>query len=235
MKNDILFALLSNWRRGPLFNAAGEGAGGAGATGAGSGANGGGTQGAVDAGASGNGGPQGDGTGAGGDATGTTTTAADPAAWVYELSYPDAFGVEGERLEEWTSHLREIGVTPEQAAKIAEKEIAWFEANQQATQELLKSYDARVTEDKFLSENWDLTLKRMDAGMTAAKVSDDFRAFLQSPEGIVVAAHPDILRAFAMLGQLSSNDKFETGASTQDSVPAHRSWYGNTTPETKRG
>jgi hypothetical protein len=232
--NNTMLALLSSWRRMPLFNAAGEGASGGQGTGNDGGANGGGAAGTGDAGAQGNGVPQGDATGAGGDTTGTTG-GDDPSAWTYELNYPEAFGLEGERMEEWTGLLREIGVTPEQAAKIAEKEAAWFEASQAETQETLTEYGKVVEADKYLSENWDLTVKRMEAGLAAAKVSPEFREFLTSPEGLVLAANPDIIRAFAMLGQTTSNDKFETGQTSEASVPTQRSWYGNTTPETKRG
>ncbi len=231
--NNTMLALLSSWRSYPLFNAAGEGAAGGQQTGNDGGANGGGTQGAGDAGAQGNGGPQGDGTGAGGDTT--ATTGGDASTWQYELAYPEAFGLEGERMEEWTGLLREIGVTPEQAAKIAEREIAWFEASQQQTQEQLTAYTKAVDADKYLSENWDLTVKRMEAGLTAAKVSPEFREFLASDAGLMISANPDIIRAFAMLGQTTSNDKFDQGQTSQDTVPVQRSWYGNTTPETKRG
>lgn len=232
--NNTMLALLSGWRSFPVFNAPGEGAAG-GATGNDNGgANGGGAQGTDDAGAQGNGGPQGDGTGAGGGTT-VTTGGDDASAWTYELSYPETFGLEGERMEEWTGLLREIGVSPEQAAKIAEKEIEWFEATQAESQEQLTEYSKAVDADKYLSEDWNLTVKRMEAGLTAAKVSPEFREFLASPEGIMIAAHPDIIRAFAMLGQTTSNDKFETGQTSEAAVPTERSWYGNTTPETKRG
>lgn len=231
--NNTMLALLSSWRHMPLFNAAGEGAAGGQGTGNDGGANGGGAAGADDAGAQGNGVPQGDGTGAGGDTTGTN--GGDPSAWTYELNYPEAFGLEGERMEEWTGLLREIGVSPEQAAKIAEKEAAWFEASQAETQEVLAGYQTAVEADKYLSENWDLTVQRMAAGLNAAKVSPEFREFLKSDAGITIAANPDIIRAFAMLGQTTSNDKFEQGATSEATVPTQRSWYGNTTPETKRG
>jgi hypothetical protein len=231
--NNTMLALLSSWRHLPVFNAPGEGAAG-GATGNDGGANGGGASGTGDAGAQGNGEPRGDGTGAGGDTT-VKTGGDDPSAWTYELSYPETFGIEGERMEEWTGLLREIGVSPEQAAKIAEKEIEWFEATQAQTQEMLDGYTKAVDADKYLSENWDLTVKRMEAGLTAAKVSPEFREFLASPDGVMIAAHPDIIRAFAMLGQTTSNDKFDTGQTSEATVPAQRSWYGNTTPETKRG
>lgn len=199
-----------------------------------SGANGGNSSGVADAGAPGNGVPQGDGTGAQGDTTGSNG-AGDPASWQYELSYPEAFALEGERLEEWTGLLREIGVTPEQASKIAEKEAAWYEATIAQTQAQLETYGKAVEADKYLSADWPKTVQRMEAGLKAANVSPEFREFLASPEGLPIAANPDVIRAFAMLGQAVSNDKFETGQRTEDTVPAHRSWYGATTPETKRG
>ena len=231
--NNTMLALLSSWRRTPLFNAAGEGASGGTTTGNDGGANGGGAESVNEAGAQGNGGPLSDAAGAGGDTT--ETNGGDPSEWQYELNYPEAFGLEGERMEEWTGLLREIGVTPEQAAKIAEKEAAWFEATQQETQAQLDGFKEAVEADKYLSENWDKTVQRMAAGLTAAKVSPEFREFLQSPEGIVIASHPDIIRAFAMLGQTTTNDTFETGQTSEAAVPTQRSWYGNTTPETKRG
>lgn len=233
MNNTMLARLLGSAKL-PLWNAAGEGTpGGQGTGNDNGGANGGGTEGAGNAGAQGDGGPRGDGTGAGGDTTGSG--GGDPSTWQYELSYPEAFGLEGEKLEEWTGYLREIGVTPEQAAKIAEKEVAWFEASQQQTQEQLNGYQKAIEGDKYLSADWNKTVQRMEAGLKAANVSPEFRAFLGSEAGITIAANPDVIRAFAMLGQAVSNDKFDTGKTSEDATPTQRSWYGKTTPETKKG
>lgn len=217
-------------RTSPLWEAANEGTPG----GTNGGANGGDPSGVRDAGTQGNGVPQGDGTGAQGDTTGTNG-AADPASWQYELNYPEAFALEGDKLEEWTGLLREIGVSPDQAAKIAEREAAWYEATVAQTQEQLDTYGKAVEADKYLSADWGKTVLRMEAGLKAANVSQEFREFLSSEAGAVIAAQPDIIRAFAMLGQATTNDKFETGQRTEDTVPVQRSWYGNTTPETKRG
>jgi len=222
--------LKMNKSTSPLWEAPNEGTPGA----TNGGANGGNPAGVGDAGTQGNGVPQGDATGAQGDTTGNNG-AVDPASWQYELNYPEAFALEGDKLEEWTGLLREIGVTPEQAAKIAEKEAAWYEATVAQTQEQLNTFSKAVEADKYLSADWPKTVLRMEAGLKAADVSQEFRDFLSSEAGLVIAAHPDIIRAFAMLGQATTNDKFETGQRTEDTVPVQRSWYGNTTPETKRG
>lgn len=229
--NKLFSALMGSARQVPLWDAANEGKPGAGTDG---GANGGNPAGVNDAGTQGNGGPRGDGTGATSDTTGDNG-AGDPASWQYELNYPEAFALEGERLEEWTGLLREIGVTPEQASKIAEKEAAWYEATIAQTQQQLDAYGKAVEADKYLSADWAKTVQRMEAGLKAANVSQEFRDFLSSPEGAVISANPDILRAFAMLGQTTTNDKFETGQRTEDVVPVQRNWYKDTTPETKRG
>jgi hypothetical protein len=196
--------------------------------------NGGGAANPADTGAAGNGVPQGDVTGAGGDAA-ATGAGDDPSTWTYDVKFPDAFGLKQEQLEGWTNALREAGIKPEQAAKIAEFEIAQFEASVQAQQGLLDGYAKAVENDPFLSENWELTTQRMEAGLNAVGVSPEFKEFLASPDGLVLSAIPEVMKAFAMLGKMTSNDTFEGGRASNDTEPAHRSWYANTTPQTKKG
>lgn len=230
MKIDTYSLFLGNWANGPLWNTAEGASGGTG------GDNSGGTAEAGQAGADGSGGPGTDEVTPKGDAADTTNNGTDdPSSWEYDTAFAEAMNLPEERVGEWIEALRGAGVTPEQAAAIAELESGWYEQGMQEMQTTIDTYQKEIEADKYLSENWDLTVQRMTKGLEVAKVSDEFREFLQSPEGTVIASNPDIVRAFAMLGQQASNDKFDQGQSSDNLVPAHRAWYGNTTPESKKG
>lgn len=185
------------------------------------------------AGADGNGVPQGDVTGARGDAA--APAGDDPSTWTYDVQLPEGFGLGDEQIEAWTSALREAGVKPEQAQKLIEFEAQMYEQSMEAQQATIDGYAKRIEADKFLSENWDLTVQRMSAGIEHVGASDEFRALLESPEGVAIATIPEVIKAFAMIGKMATNDTFEGGRASEDAEPSYRSWYGNTTPQSKKG
>jgi hypothetical protein len=179
--------------------------------------------------------PAGDGADQQGDtAGGETSGAADTSQIEYDFDLPDVLGVTAEMREEYENTLREAGVTSEQAQAIVAKEAEWAQQRIEQRQETLNGFQEAIEKDEFLSKDWDTTVKRMEAGLNAVNASDEFREFLQTDEGAMFAAHPDVIRAFAMLGQYTSDDTFELGGSTGDKAPdTASSWYGGTTPSKK--
>lgn len=153
----------------------------------------------------------------------------------YEFNFQSELEMPDDVRQAYEEAFRDMGLTQEQADRLIQAEEQVMESFQQKQQEMVKQQHEDWTEaakaDKYLGQDWDLTLKRASAGLEKANVSDEFMAILDSTG---LSSHPDMIRVVSMLGQVTSNDRFDHGSPTDQKMDTPASWYSSTTPAHKR-
>lgn len=236
--SDFLSGILASWRRGVLFAPEGEGNGGGG-TGDGGESGSADQDGAADTGEGDGVKPpaKGDeGNGAGDEANkGGGEAATVPET--YDFSDTAIADLSDAHREAYQTVYKELGLSQDQVSSLleAEKLIA-AELGQSTDKEqgaLSEGWLKASKEDAELSKDWSLTEKRAGFAIRALAGEDESVLTILDQSGL--GNHPVILKAFARLGQYMSNDKFDKGDASENTIPTESSWYGDTTPATKRG
>lgn len=149
----------------------------------------------------------------------------------YEWRLPEGVQIGEGETETYQSLFRELSLTQEQVDRIAEVEGELAQARIQQQEQMREDWKAAAQKDEELGRDWDLTLQR--AGYALNELADEeFANFL---EDTGLGDHPVLIKAFARLGQVMSNDQFGSGNPAPEQQPSYRSWYQNTTPESKKG
>lgn len=208
-------------------------------------------------GAGGNGGAQAGGPGGNPDATGGNDDGAGESGGSelpesYTFEFQNGYALSDAQRADYDAMFRELGLSQEAVDKmIAVEDKIAADIAQEASDALAKQageWEAAAKADKELGADWELTEMRAAAGMqallapgegaspeAAAKAKAEADTFVRLMDRSGLGNHPVILKAFARVGQYLTNDKFDRGGASDDSVPTEKSWYGNTTPETKKG
>lgn len=155
----------------------------------------------------------------------------------YEFNFEQT-GLEltDQQRELYDTTFRELGLGQEQVNQLiaAEEQLLQSMAEERQTQvdNLMSEWTEAAKADKYLGQDWDLTMNRVSAGLEAAGVSGEFMELLDSSG---LSSHPEMIKMAAMLGQVTSNDRFESGAPSEQRAAPHQSWYEGTTPQSKKG
>lgn len=180
-------------------------------------------------------GDEGGGADDGTDGSGDDTNSDLPEA--YEFDHPTVEDLSDAHRAAYNEAFREMGLSQEAVNRLLETEARIAEELQTQGQETMQAQRDEWLEaakaDKELGADWALTEKRAGFAMKQIAENDPDFADLLNDTGL--GDHPTLLKAFARLGQYMSNDRFDDGDSSKDDVSTESTWYGDTTPETKRG
>lgn len=152
---------------------------------------------------------------------------------------PEGMEVDTALAESVSPVFRELGLTQEQADKLtgayAGAAQRQAEASAEAAVALVKGWKETAQQDEEIGgNNWDRSV---------AAANSFIRRF-GSPElvsdllkGQGVGNHPELIRIFARAGAAFSDDTFVSGEATDtgDKVSIEETWYGKTTPTSKKG
>ena len=135
----------------------------------------------------------------------------------YDLKMPEGVTVDPERMTEFASIAKEIGLTNEQAQKLADLSATWSETDVKAAEaardkQLNEMQDAWKEEFKKDPKHQEILVMAKRAVNRLAPEGDEsmsqVRGLLQ---GSWLANHPGMIRMLAKVGALLSEDKFLDG------------------------
>lgn len=179
--------------------------------------------------------PSGDGDG---DADGDDTDADDQVPeGDYEFEMPDGVELDEAMVTTMSPVFKELGITQGQANKLVE---AYTEQMQTQAGELAQSHVDRIQKwtddaqaDKEIGgENWDGTVKKANAVLDKLGTPELAAALAETG----MSNHPEMIRFVSRVGTAFGDDSFELGDNVdKEDVSTEEGWYGNTTPNTKKG
>lgn len=154
----------------------------------------------------------------------------------YEFDLPDGVQLGDEEKQLWSEQFKEMGLTRAQAQALVEKQSQQVIEEQQATAKRLadqqqEHLDAAKKDPEIGGDKWAETTKLANAGLKLIG-SDALKDLILATGN---GNNPEILRGLRRVGQLSAEDKFEPGSSHETPVSTESSWYGGTTPDSKKG
>lgn len=155
----------------------------------------------------------------------------------YDFSLGEGFELTEEDSAAYAELFRGWGLTQDQVNQLSELESGLGQRLQeQASEQLQQTMDgwleAAKKDPEIGGENWEKSLHLAAHAMEKVGADEDF-VNLMDTTGL--GSHPVVVKAFATLGKLLGDDTFEPGSASDDSAPSYRSWYADTTPESKKG
>lgn len=158
-----------------------------------------------------------------------------PESYAISFQNEELAGLGEDFFAPYQEAYRELGFSQEQVDKLVSAEEQIFGSIQEQVRAAREAQSAQWLEaaqaDNDLGANWDLTLQRVGAGLQASGLSEDEIGILESAG---LTNMPGLIKAFSMLGQMTSGDRFDVGTPAEPSRDTASSWYGKTTPA-KRG
>jgi len=154
----------------------------------------------------------------------------------YEFELPEGVELSDEDKESWSKQFSEIGLTRAQAQSLIAAQAERVAGEQKAFSDFLQKQQSDHLEaakkDKDIGgDKWAETQKLANAGLKLLGGDAIKKLILSSGNG----NNPEMIRELRRLGELAKDDTFESGSSTEATVPTEKSWYGDTTPDTKKG
>lgn len=154
----------------------------------------------------------------------------------YEFELPEGVELDDEKKEFWSGQFKEIGLTRSQAQKLIELQSEQVVAEQKAFAEFLenqqKTHLEAAKKDKDIGgDKWAESTRLANLGLKTFGGDAIKNLILTSGNG----NNPEMIRELRRIGELVKNDKFEPGASHEAPVSTEKKWYGETTPDTKKG
>lgn len=159
-----------------------------------------------------------------------------PEDGAYDFELPEGVELSDEDKTKWSEQFKELGLTRNQADKLVaaqaaqvaqeQKDFADFIAKQQ------KDHLEAAKSDKDIGgDKWDESQRLAKLGLSTLGGDALKNLILTSGNG----NNPEIIRELRRIGEMVTDDKFEPGASHEAPVSTEKSWYGDTTPDTKKG
>ncbi len=159
-----------------------------------------------------------------------------PEDGVYEFVLPEGVELPDDKKSFWSKEFKDAGLTQKQAARMIELQAGAVLAQVAAEAKELETQQAEhlkaAKADKEIGgQKWDETVKLANIGLKALGGEQIKQLILVTGNG----NNPEMLRELRRIGEKFVDDKFEPGPSVQAAVPTEKQWYGETTPETKKG
>lgn len=159
-----------------------------------------------------------------------------PEDGVYEFTMPEGVELPDDKKEFWSKEFKEAGLTQKQAAKIVELQagliVKEMEANNAALEDQQVQHLTAAKADKEIGgAKWDETVKLANRGLAALGGEEIKKLILVTGNG----NNPEMLRELRRIGERFADDKFTPGPQVSAEVPPQKKWYGETTPDTKKG
>lgn len=155
----------------------------------------------------------------------------------YEFDLPDGIELNDEDRTKWSETFKDLGLTRDQAKRLTEMQVEQlqqeqksygeFIAKQQSDQEKAAKADPEIGGDKW--EDTKATAQR------ALKVMGGEGALKKLILSTGNGNNPEILRELRKIGQNFKDDEFEPGKSHEEPKSLEANWYGDTTPDKKKG
>lgn len=160
-----------------------------------------------------------------------------PEDGVYDFGeLPESVEVTDERREAWSQQFKELGLTQVQAKALVamrtEEAATEMEAYSADVEKRQKEHlDAAKADKDIGGDKWDESVRLANLGLKTLGGSVIKELILNSGNG----NNPEMIRELRRIGELVKDDSFEAGSSREAPVSTEQSWYGETTPDTKKG
>lgn len=154
----------------------------------------------------------------------------------YEFELPEGIELPEDKQQFWSKEFKDAGLTKRQAARMIELQAGIVLAEQDnqnkqlADQQAKHLKDAKADKD-IGGQRWDETVKMANIGLKAFGGSTIKDLILVTGNG----NNPEMLRELRRIGERFKSDTFESGSTSKAPEPTEKKWYGETTPETKKG
>ena len=159
-----------------------------------------------------------------------------PEDGVYEFELPEGVEVSDDDKAMWSEQFKELGLSRSQAAKLVELQSkAVGDDNKAFTDRMAKQQNTHLEtakSDKDIGgDKWDESKRVANLGLKAFGGTALKNLILTSGNG----NNPEVIRELMRFGEMVKDDTFETGDTHEAPVTKEKSWYSDTTPETKKG
>lgn len=159
-----------------------------------------------------------------------------PEDGVYEFELPEGVDLDDEKRDLWSKQFKEIGLTRAQAKALVAAQSEQAIADQKAYADFLEKQQAEhlaaAKADKAIGgDKWDESARLAKLGLEALGGEAIKELILASGNG----NNPEMIRELRRIGEMVKDDKFDAGSSHEAPVEREKSWYGETTPDTKKG
>lgn len=159
-----------------------------------------------------------------------------PEDGAYEFDLPEGVELDDTQKEFWSSQFKDIGLTRAQAQRLIEVQSEQVVKEQKDYSTFLETQQSEHLEaakkDKDIGgDKWEESSRLANAGLKALGGDAIKNLILTSGNG----NNPEMIRELRRIGEMVKDDKFEPGSSHEAPVPTEKSWYGETTPDTKKG
>jgi hypothetical protein len=154
----------------------------------------------------------------------------------YEFALPEGVELTDEDKTAWSNEFKEMGLTRGQADRLIAAQSARAVQEQKAYAEYLNTQQTTHLEaakaDKDIGgDKWAESARLSNLGLKALGGSAIKDLILSSGNG----NNPEMIRELRRIGEMVKEDKFEAGTSHEAPVSKEKSWYGSTTPDSKKG
>lgn len=160
-----------------------------------------------------------------------------PDDGVYDFGdMPEGIEIDDERRDAWSKQFKELGLTRAQAKGLAQmratEAVAEIQSNTQRIEAQQTEHLAAAKADKDIGgDHWDESVRLANLGMKALG-GDGIKGLILSTGN---GNNPEMIRELRRIGELVKDDNFEAGSSREAPVSTETKWYGETTPDTKKG
>lgn len=159
-----------------------------------------------------------------------------PEDGVYEFELPEGVELSDEDKTAWSTLFKDTGLTQKQANALVAAQAERVAAEQAAYATFLETQqkehlDAAKADKEIGGDKWDESVKLAKRGFEMLGGSAIKNLILTSGNG----NNPEMIRELRRIGAMSADDTFQSGTPNDATVPTEKSWYGDTTPETKKG
>lgn len=175
----------------------------------------------------------------GDEKTGESDGGADevPEDGSYDFEMPEGVELSDEDKQQWSETFKELGLTRAQAAKLVENQSQKALAEQQAYSDFLQNQqnehlEAAKADKEIGGDKWEESTRLANLGLEALGNTGAIKnLILTSGNG----NNPDMIRELRRIGEMVKDDTFDNGSTHEEPVSRETSWYGGTTPGSKKG
>ena len=161
-------------------------------------------------------------------------TVPENGAYTFNVDAERGFELPDEAKTAYSAAFAEAGMTQRQvnAAVDAHQNLlhGMGEAASAAADAQMAAWVDEAKADPEMGKDWTATTTL--ANQALSKIADEHVIEQLNRTGL--GNHPAFIRMFHKLGKMMGEDSFSGGSQSETVVPAHKSWYDKTTPETKR-
>lgn len=161
-------------------------------------------------------------------------TVPEDGAYTFNVDAESGFELTDEAKTAYSAAFAEAGMTQRQvnAAVDAHQNLLLNMSTEAsaAADAQMAAWVEEAKADPEMGKDWTATTTL--ANQALSKIADDDVVEQLNRTGL--GNHPAFIRMFHKLGKMMGEDSFSNGSQSETVVPAHKSWYDKTTPETKR-